>query len=76
MSAAQETGWTVKPHHSGRFRAGRIAYPAPRDEPESGAPPQCNSAVTPARQVVLDMVTEYVEVAQRFAEQVERAAGT
>ena len=32
--------------------------------------------VTPARQVVVDMVTEYVEVAQRFAEQVERAAGT
>jgi NAD(P)H-dependent flavin oxidoreductase YrpB (nitropropane dioxygenase family) len=31
--------------------------------------------VRPARQVVLDMVTEYVEVAQRFAEQLERATG-
>ena len=29
--------------------------------------------VKPARQVVLDMVTEYAEVAQRFAEQVEAA---
>jgi hypothetical protein len=29
--------------------------------------------VRPARQVVLDMVTEYLEVAQRFAEQLERA---
>jgi hypothetical protein len=44
MPAAQETGWTVKPHHSGRFPAARIAYSAPRDEPESGAPAQCNSA--------------------------------
>ena len=30
--------------------------------------------VKPARQVVLDMVTEYAEVAQRFAEQVQAAA--
>ena len=30
--------------------------------------------VRPARQVVLDMVTEYVEVAQRFADQIEGVA--
>src|ERR1700682_939854 len=38
-------GWTVKSHHPGRFPAGRIAYTAPRDERESGAPAQCNSAL-------------------------------
>src|SRR5205085_11909530 len=32
--------------------------------------------VRPARQVVLDMVTEYVEVAQRFADEVAETAGT
>jgi NAD(P)H-dependent flavin oxidoreductase YrpB (nitropropane dioxygenase family) len=32
--------------------------------------------VRPARQVVLDMVTEYAEVAQRFADQVDAAAST
>jgi hypothetical protein len=30
----------------------------------------CLDRVRPARQVVLDMVTEYAEVAQRFADQV------
>jgi hypothetical protein len=39
-----DTGWTVKPHHSGRFPAGRIGYTAPRDESETGATAQCNSA--------------------------------
>ena len=32
--------------------------------------------VRPARQVVLDMVTEYAEVAQQFADQVAETAGT
>ena len=35
-----------------------------------------STGIRPARQVVLDMMTEYAEVAQRFADQVAEEAGS